>query len=519
MAEHAISVLIVDDDALIRKWFSMLLTQIEGETLQLLEAGNGEEALRICRQKKITLVVTDIKMPLMDGITLIKTLKEEKPGIRTAVLSAYDDFEYVQVALRYGALDYVLKVEMQPEDIRRLMKKLRENLNFEQGIKNDKQSYRNKMRAAQGLYKEFLQQPNQSDVDFLRALHPLFTPTAVNLTMMRLDTASCCETPFGLASAIYSSMLTDTVACAVFPVDEDLYLLFSQTQDNHNMRPEEAYLKLLAAADQNLRKYASAHIMQNIKVDYSPKDDLRQQLLLARDLIDYQIYYSVNTVSRQSSARTAPTQMLLEDLQKSLEASNAAQSAVFLQEFVKKCHEGQVLPQRIRNGIMAGTYAMLETLEVGQAEEGRIEALRHSAACLASAPTLDRMEIELEQFCRAYKALAVTRHRSLTPAVVAAVEYIEAHYAQRLSLGEVACGVAISASYLSHLFTKELKISFVEQIEKVRIRNAQRLLRTSHLTMIEVAQAVGYPDQNYFAKVFKKVTGLNPTQYRKKHWG
>ena len=117
-------ILIVDDDALIRNWLSMLLRQLKGDDIQVTEVCDGVEALEVCRTQAVDLVITDIKMPRLDGISLIQTLQTESPQIQTVVLSAYDDFSYVRVALRCGALDYILKAEMRMEDIAALFQKL-----------------------------------------------------------------------------------------------------------------------------------------------------------------------------------------------------------------------------------------------------------------------------------------------------------------------------------------------------------------------------------------------------------
>ena len=102
-------ILIVEDDTMLRNWLSMLLSSLSDYQLQIYEAGDGLEALEVCQTTPVELVITDIKMPRMDGLQLIQKLKESDPEIRTAVLSSYDDFSFVKVALQYGALDYILK--------------------------------------------------------------------------------------------------------------------------------------------------------------------------------------------------------------------------------------------------------------------------------------------------------------------------------------------------------------------------------------------------------------------------
>jgi len=135
------NILIVDDDAIIRNWLSMLLKQLHQYEITLFEATDGLEALNICAVSPIDLVITDIKMPQMNGIELISRLKNEYPQIRTSVLSSYDEFEYVRIALKSGALDYTLKAEMKLEDITALLEKTLNNIKMEESVQQGLSSY------------------------------------------------------------------------------------------------------------------------------------------------------------------------------------------------------------------------------------------------------------------------------------------------------------------------------------------------------------------------------------------
>jgi two-component system, response regulator YesN len=99
--------LIVDDESLLRQGF-MHMTDWSAHGFQIIgEAGNGREALEMIIQKSPDIIVTDIKMPVMDGVELTKAVKEKYPHIQVVILSSYDDFEYVRKTLRLGAFDYI----------------------------------------------------------------------------------------------------------------------------------------------------------------------------------------------------------------------------------------------------------------------------------------------------------------------------------------------------------------------------------------------------------------------------
>ena len=101
-------ILVVDDDTLIRKWMTLLLEQ-SAKTLEILQAENGADALSLVQENPdLDLIITDIKMPLMNGLELCECVKRLYPSVCIVILSSYDDFSYVKQALQLGATDYIL---------------------------------------------------------------------------------------------------------------------------------------------------------------------------------------------------------------------------------------------------------------------------------------------------------------------------------------------------------------------------------------------------------------------------
>ena len=101
-------ILIVDDEKMIRNWLTMLLDQISDKDLEIASASNVDDALAYCQEHEVHLVITDITMPQRTGLELLQILRQTKPKICTAVLSAYDDFQYIRSAMQLGAIDYIL---------------------------------------------------------------------------------------------------------------------------------------------------------------------------------------------------------------------------------------------------------------------------------------------------------------------------------------------------------------------------------------------------------------------------
>ena len=114
-------ILVVDDDFLIRKWLCLLIQQSQKCHAKLFQAENGQKALNLLNQEAIDLVITDVKMPLVNGVDLVRQIQKMSAPPQIAVLSAYDDYNYVRATLKEGVLDYLLKGEIELHDIDALL--------------------------------------------------------------------------------------------------------------------------------------------------------------------------------------------------------------------------------------------------------------------------------------------------------------------------------------------------------------------------------------------------------------
>lgn len=122
-----IHILIVDDEKIEREGLKYLLSMDEGQR-KVFEASNGKQALQILRTEEIQLLLTDIKMPHMDGLELSRKAKEEKPDLQVVIFSGYSDFSFAQEAIRYGVTEYILK-PVDPDDFHSVIKKVEEKIN------------------------------------------------------------------------------------------------------------------------------------------------------------------------------------------------------------------------------------------------------------------------------------------------------------------------------------------------------------------------------------------------------
>ena len=126
-----IQVLIVDDEKLEREGIKYLLAMEEGEW-NIREASNGRDALQILKSEETDLLLTDIKMPHMDGLELTSKAKELNPGLQVVIFSGYSDFTFAQEAIRYGVTEYMLK-PVEPESFHKIINTIKEKYSEEKG--------------------------------------------------------------------------------------------------------------------------------------------------------------------------------------------------------------------------------------------------------------------------------------------------------------------------------------------------------------------------------------------------
>ncbi len=505
------TVLISDDNVLVRNWLRIMLQQLEGGQIEILEAADGDEALRLCLEKPVDLLITDIRMPGRDGITLIKELRTERPAIRTAVLSSYDDFSYVRIALKYGALDYILKAEMQLEDISALLEKTRENLSLSQGADHQIEQYGAEVQAATAAYRAYLRGTESDAAELLR----LCVPESARSCLMLLNIhepetgASAIRTAGVCCHALHIEGLP---GCA-FPMEGETYMMLYAPPAAKDQ--EERHLRLLSTLKQSLTAAKAGDLRQNVSIPLAQEDRFAERLRQAKNLIGYQVYYNSSTLPKEDSLDHAKRESaFLSNLQNLLDLHETGSACALLQEYVAERHSHRELPHRIRRTLTAASQTLLDRLAHNTRQTEDYRRLERLAQEMSDAKTAEQLQRYVDQFCATYQFCSGSGRSISSPVILYAISYCDENYARKLTLEEMAARTRLNKSYFSQLFHKEVGVSFGEYLELVRIKNAQRLLRDPQNSMSSIAERVGFANQNYFTKVFKKATGLTPSQYR-----
>lgn len=150
-----LGVVIIDDELLARVGVKSVL-EWESAGYQILgEASNGAEGLKLILDKKPDIVITDIKMPVMDGLEMIKKSKEDKLNPKFIVLSSYDEFHLVKEAMKLGAVDYLIKLELDEQSLRETLEPVKQQILMEKERSRNESLIKHNINTENSLRKEF----------------------------------------------------------------------------------------------------------------------------------------------------------------------------------------------------------------------------------------------------------------------------------------------------------------------------------------------------------------------------
>lgn len=502
------TIVIADDNALIRSWLKIILQQLEGNALHILEAVDGDDALSLCMEHAVDLLITDIKMPGMDGITLIKTLLAERPNMCAAVLSSYGDFDYVRVALKCGALDYILKAEMQQEDISALMEKVRESLALSNQQESHWVQYHEDIQKAQAAYHAYLRSHNAAPLLNL-CMGSGASSGCITILVIRDHSASV-----QVSSICCNILKIEALTGIAFPLDSETFLMI-YSMENSPMPQKEQHLRLLSSLDQALTTSQLGRLCYNVNITFQRNEDFSQKLHLSQQLIDYQIYYNVSSLPpNNSDGYENINRTLLENIQTMLNIQNYHRACTLMQTCIRDYHKLHTSPHHIRHTTTAAIQMMRSALTLHEHQTETYQQLDQLIQSVIAAPTAILFQNRIDEFCKFYLQCSNQIQKISSPPIIRAMEYCHEAYAHKLTLQDVATYVRLNKSYFSQIFHKEVGMPFSEYLELVRIQHARQYLRSNSYSIAEIAELVGFSNQNYFTKVFKKSTGLTPSQYR-----
>jgi len=509
-----LGVVIVDDEALVRvNLRSMIDWENEGYTI-LGEADNGEKGLELILHLQPDIVITDIKMPIMDGLEMISEAKAQYGGARYVSLSSYEEFGLLKSAMHLGVADYLLKLEFTPEILLSTLETQKQALLSERiGVGSKDISLSDKVGRAlcdvlagapidDELISMLSRSVPQSDPKSLRA-------AAIRLALpasRRFDNRKVESAALGIIKDISKSYFKGVT----FLAGESLYL-FVYTLGIENTIEEMGQVII-----RMLRQYLNIHSAVGIGSVIGGVQDITQIMngaILATDEVFYQGYGKVLYVPKNAQYVEIDSIEPLQELKQALELRDTESlSEVFciIQNLLKK------RASRNETYNLCFTVASISIAVLKKSKESKDLLSDNLYELIREVDTQD----DLRGWLSSFEAKLLEILRLITYGktgderiVVEAKRFITENCRSPISLNMVAEHLFISAGYLSYVFKRTAGVSFVEYVTDVKMEEAKKLLLSGNYKVYEVSEMLGFEYSSYFSKLFYKTTGFTPKEF------
>lgn len=515
--------MIVDDEKNIRFGLkTMIEREFPGE-FELITASQGAEALELYRAEGAEIMITDIRMPVMDGIALIEQLSAEPlPGAQTVrplviILSGFEDFEYAKAAIRYQAVDYLLK-PIRRDELFGALRKCQENL--------AKSSQMAEQLAVTENYRQQIQAGKLMDLMLLND----FTEEDVRKLSAEIDVERY-NSPFSVALLTYkyengSRMKKDELKSLAEHMFKTVDGQLKASLLDHEGRviliggPQRKFAELSILADEK----ELDGLLIGVSEEGSRLQDLAKCYRQAVESLSYTfIYPKTHLIWFKELPAERPRHVVpKEDIRKLgniLGTNQEKEIGQLLHEIFKIEHLAGMdidyliaVSKQINEQVLDEVFRMygeasVEVIKLYR-KVGDLSNFRHFHDYFRS---LEQLMFSLNEYIKEIRS-AHTEHGDMKDAV----HYIEKNYHRPLNMAIVSNYVSLNYSYFSEAFKAYTGESFVTYLKKVRIRKAKELIGTGSLKLSEISAAVGFENTRHFSRVFKELEGISPFEYRGK---
>jgi two-component system response regulator YesN len=523
-------VLIVEDEILVRVGLRNSIDWAKLDMDIIGAAADGAEAWEIYQKERPDIILTDIKMPIMDGLQLIQKIREKDDDTKIVILSCLEEFNLVRQALSLGVTEYVLKLTMTPEQMEQVLYKVKEQMDARQ-----KQAPTvpplNEQVWLENLLKDFMFRQLYSAQEFAGLLQQSTRPLLDQKLLMMIVEID----HFDVLRKRFNDENGDLIKSSLLNVLNEVLTMYDRglvvhlepwrymvLLSMHDIHSELKIKQLIAEMAGHIQKVMNTFFNVGVTFGISSMRSgfryMSKQHAECIEALTYKFVLGGNRLIHGAEVRMDEVNALVESALDQL----AKISTIFGDEKFQKQWEDKIKAymQRghihERNGLHTLLTQLLQLPIVYYALTGADtdQIIYTAQEKLAGSESLEEAVTAL---VAAMDQLAdrIRSRRTFSKAVADAIELIHLHYQQELSILDLAAQVSMSPNYFGSLFKKETGLSVVDYTNHYRITKSMELMNTTTMKNYEVAHQVGFTDHSYFSRVFRKETGFNPTEYRK----
>lgn len=531
----ALKVFLVEDESVIREGLRDNIPWEQYGYRFVGEAADGEMALPLIRKERPDVVITDIKMPFMDGLSLSHIVKQEMPECRIIIISGYDDFEYARQAIAEGVEQYLLK-PITRSTLQKALMEVKEKIDQAEEQKNYLRKYQSDMREyEQSFRRNFFEKAFQGQTPVTElyeeaAKHSLdINAPAYNIIFISVQTKenmidasdSDCQ------EELMRYLLRFSEQCIVFRWSINVYGIVLKGEMDRVISQTNSFVE---AMDEICKKYereitwniASGQPVErlsmlgecykNVNHVFSYRFFSPQTHILTESIVDGIVPSGGDREIEKIDTDLVNPELLISFLKN----GQIEEISDFTSNFVTGLSEAlksKIFWDYLILNIRFSVVNFLEEMDISSEEIAQrlpMEELKGMEISVANMNKYLKNNITVAIECRDKKTGSQGKK-----ALKSALDYVEEHYAEEsLSLNEVAQATKVSPNYFSAMFSQEMGQTFIEYVTQLRMDKAKALLLEGNVKSGDVGPMVGYKNPQYFSFVFKKTQGCSPREYR-----
>lgn len=515
-----IKVFLADDEIVIREGIRNTFPW-DKDGFQLAgEAPDGEIALSMIQELKPDILITDIKMPFMDGLALCRNVTKTMPWMHIVILSGYDDFAYAKEAISLGVKEYLLK-PVSAQELETVLRRIATGIEEERRMQADMETLKLQIASSSRLLREKLLSDLLSGMDAQEALdqgRKLHMNLLANwYTVMLLEPVESAQVlnAWGVAQRLAGGSGGAVHLCAR---GERLALLvLGDTPDDL----EERVYAFAQALQHEMERLLNATLRIGIGAPADTLRELPRSHMAARLVLDAMNGQGSRIMGYVDIGMEAPAELMRLDvipLYEKLQYASARDVPAILDDYFQSFGDTAVQSALMANYVIVDT--MLAATRIIKQSGGEPEAILPEATQTNGLLKHIQSHEDMLKISRDIltRALAYRDRQSMSrySAIIRkACAYIEENYQkQEITLYDVASHVALSNNHFCTVFSQEMGVTFIEYLTGLRMEKAKGYLKTTDLRSSEIAGLVGYNDPHYFGYLFKKHMRMNPREYR-----
>lgn len=516
--------LIADDEMQIRSGLSEGIDWEELGIVEVMTAENGIEALEICKEKKPEIVLTDIRMPGLNGLELGKQIVEIYQPVSIVILSGYSEFEYAKDAIRLGAFDYLLKpinVESLINTVRNAASSIEKRRNQSKSLKlaenvKRKQAISSLIHSGkklEGEEYEWLKENINVDLNH-QVMIGLITGDVEEISKQRKMMTYLVNYLTEYIKVFKGSILFEETDCVCFLTEALTY--------TEGLRKYE----IIKNQFENVNSILVNQFGETGTCTVSHMASVSDIPLLFKeceDMLKHRLYLGGGSVliAYQSTVQ----EQLLVSIVNPAEIREyiAKFDYNYMQKYINNIFEKMKDMQVTSVDYVKSVCLELKNILINVVSKKGVDVrgiLVKNEMLLNEVPdfyTMDKFHKWIDNlFYLILKGMSQLTGEQHSRTVIKAIDYISKNYAENINLETISEYVNKSPNYFSYLFKKETGISFIEYLNNTRVNQAKLLLESTDKMTYEISNLVGYNDYKYFSSIFKKIMGVSPGNYRKR---